>query len=56
MLKDLRLAKDAASAAGVEAVLGNQAAQIYESFAEKGRGANDFSGVIDSIRGQSRGK
>ena len=56
MLKDLRLAKDAASAAGVEAVLGNQAVQIYESFAEKGRGATDFSGVIDSIREQSRGK
>ena len=56
MLKDLRLAKDAAAAAGVEAVLGNQAVQIYESFAEKGRGATDFSGVIDSIREQSRGK
>jgi 3-hydroxyisobutyrate dehydrogenase len=56
MLKDLRLAKDAAAAAGVEAVLGNQAVQIYESFAEKGRGATDFSGVIDCIREQSRGK
>jgi 3-hydroxyisobutyrate dehydrogenase len=56
MLKDLRLAKDAAAAAGVEAVLGAQAAQIYESFAQKGRGATDFSGVIDSIREQSRGK
>ena len=56
MLKDLRLAKDAAGAAGVEAVLGNQAAQIYESFAQKGRGATDFSGVIDCIREQSRGK
>jgi 3-hydroxyisobutyrate dehydrogenase len=56
MLKDLRLAKDAAAAAGVEAVLGAQAAQIYESFAQKGRGATDFSGVIDCIREQSRGK
>jgi 3-hydroxyisobutyrate dehydrogenase len=56
MLKDLRLAKDAAAAAGVDAVLSNQAAQIYESFAQKGRGATDFSGVIDSIREQSRGK
>jgi 3-hydroxyisobutyrate dehydrogenase len=56
MLKDLRLAKDAARAAGVEAVLGHQAAQIYESFAQKGRGAADFSGVIEGIREQSRGK
>jgi 3-hydroxyisobutyrate dehydrogenase len=56
MLKDLRLAKDAAGAAGVEAVLGNQAVQVYESFAQKGRGAIDFSGVIDAIREQSRGK
>jgi 3-hydroxyisobutyrate dehydrogenase len=56
MLKDLRLAKDAAAAAGVEAVLAAQAAQIYESFAQKGRGATDFSGVIDCIREQSRGK
>jgi 3-hydroxyisobutyrate dehydrogenase len=56
MLKDLRLAKDAAAAAGVEAVLGAQAAQIYESFAQKGQGATDFSGVIERIREQSRGK
>jgi 3-hydroxyisobutyrate dehydrogenase len=56
MLKDLRLAKDAAAAAGVEAVLGAQAAQIYESFAQKGQEATDFSGVIDCIREQSRGK
>jgi 3-hydroxyisobutyrate dehydrogenase len=56
MLKDLRLAKDAAGAAGVEALLGNQAAQVYEGFAQKGREATDFSGVIDRIREQSRGK
>jgi 3-hydroxyisobutyrate dehydrogenase len=56
MLKDLRLAKDAAAAAGVEAVLGAQAAQIYESFAQKGGEAIDFSGVIEGIREQSRGK
>jgi 3-hydroxyisobutyrate dehydrogenase len=56
MLKDLQLATDAASAAGVEAVLGNQAAQIYETFVQKERGAIDFSGVIERIREQSRGK
>jgi 3-hydroxyisobutyrate dehydrogenase len=56
MLKDLRLSKDAASAVGVEPVLGNQAAQIYESVVKKGGGAIDFSGVIECIREQSRGK
>jgi 3-hydroxyisobutyrate dehydrogenase len=56
MLKDLRLAKDAAGAAGVEAQLGNQAAQIYEAFVQNERGAIDFSGVIERIREQSRGK
>jgi 3-hydroxyisobutyrate dehydrogenase len=56
MLKDLRLAKDAAGTAGVAALLGNQAAQIYETFVQKERGAIDFSGVIERIREQSRGK
>jgi 3-hydroxyisobutyrate dehydrogenase len=56
MLKDLRLAKDAAGTAGVAAPLGNQAAQIYETFVQKERGAIDFSGVIERIREQSRGK
>jgi 3-hydroxyisobutyrate dehydrogenase len=56
MLKDLRLARDAAENAGVEAVLGGQAAQIYQSFAQTGRGSTDFSDVINFIRAQSRGK
>jgi 3-hydroxyisobutyrate dehydrogenase len=56
MLKDLKLARDAADNAGVEAVLGKQAAQIYQSFAQDGQGSTDFSGVINSIRAQSRGK
>jgi 3-hydroxyisobutyrate dehydrogenase len=56
MLKDLRLARDAAESAGVEAVLGKQAAQIYQSFAQTGRGSDDFSGVVNFIRAQSRGK
>jgi 3-hydroxyisobutyrate dehydrogenase len=54
MLKDLRLARDAADNAGVEAVLGGQAAQIYQSFAQTGRGSADFSDVINFIRAQSR--
>jgi 3-hydroxyisobutyrate dehydrogenase len=56
MLKDLRLARDAAENAGVEAVLGGQAAQIYQSFAQTGRGSADFSDVINFIRAQSRDK
>jgi 3-hydroxyisobutyrate dehydrogenase len=56
MLKDLSLARDAASNAGVEAVLGKQAVQIYQSFAQTGRASDDFSAVVNFIRAQSRGK
>jgi 3-hydroxyisobutyrate dehydrogenase len=51
MLKDLKLAQDAAKAAGADTPLGADAAKIYGEFVEAGEGARDFSGVIRYIRG-----
>jgi 3-hydroxyisobutyrate dehydrogenase len=52
MLKDLRLAQDAAKAAGADTPLGADAAKIYGEFVETGEGPRDFSGVIRFIRGE----
>src|SRR5712671_4459888 len=51
MLKDLRLAQDAAKAAGAETPLGADAAKIYGEYVDAGEGPRDFSGVIRFIRG-----
>lgn len=45
MLKDLRLATEAAEAAGAVVPMGARARALYERFAEEG-GAADFSGII----------
>jgi 3-hydroxyisobutyrate dehydrogenase len=50
MLKDLRLAQDAAKAAGAKTALGADAEKIYSQFVEAGEGPRDFSGVIRFIR------
>jgi 3-hydroxyisobutyrate dehydrogenase len=52
MLKDLKLAQDAARAAKVGTQLGAEAAKIYERYAAK-EAAKDFSGVIRMIRDAS---
>ena len=51
MLKDLKLAQDAAKAAGAKTPLGADAEKIYSQFVETGEGPRDFSGVIRFIRG-----
>jgi 3-hydroxyisobutyrate dehydrogenase len=48
MLKDLRLAMEAADAAGAKTPLGEQAAALYEDFA-KDAGALDFSAIIKTL-------
>jgi len=53
MLKDLRLAQEAAQAAGAATPLGAQAAQLYSLFAAQGGGPVDFSGIIKFLRGES---
>ena len=52
MLKDLKLAQDAAKAAGAATPLGADAAGIYSRYVESGEGPRDFSGVIRFIRGR----
>ncbi|MDO8874623.1 MAG: 3-hydroxyisobutyrate dehydrogenase [Pseudolabrys sp.] len=51
MLKDLRLAQDAAKAAGAKTELGADAARIYSAYADSGEAERDFSGIIRFIRG-----
>jgi 3-hydroxyisobutyrate dehydrogenase len=50
MLKDLRLAADAAAASGLELALGSAAERLYAAFADAGQGGVDFSGIIRMIR------
>jgi 3-hydroxyisobutyrate dehydrogenase len=51
MLKDLRLAQEAALAVGANTPLGAQAAQLYSLFNEHGSSAQDFSAIIHLLRG-----
>jgi 3-hydroxyisobutyrate dehydrogenase len=51
MLKDLKLAQDAARATRAATPLGAGAAAVYEQFVETGEGDVDFSGIIRFLRG-----
>jgi 3-hydroxyisobutyrate dehydrogenase len=51
MLKDLKLALQAAEQAGVEVEMGDEAAEVYEDFVDAGGGNKDFSGIIKMIDG-----
>jgi 3-hydroxyisobutyrate dehydrogenase len=55
MLKDLKLAQDAARAAGAATPLGAEAAALYGLCAAHGASARDFSGIIEFLRGQQGG-
>ena len=55
MLKDLKLAKEAARSVKADTDLGGRAAEIYESFAQAGESGTDFSGIINFVRGRMRG-
>jgi 3-hydroxyisobutyrate dehydrogenase len=52
MLKDLKLAQEAASAAGATTPMGAAAAQLYALHNAWGEGGTDFSGIIHLIRGR----
>jgi 3-hydroxyisobutyrate dehydrogenase len=54
MLKDLKLAQEAALSAGAQTPLGAEAAQIYGLFNALGEGGQDFSGIINFLRGQTK--
>jgi 3-hydroxyisobutyrate dehydrogenase len=51
MLKDLRLAQEAALASGANTPLGAEAAQIYSLFDALGHGSEDFSAIVKLVRG-----
>ncbi len=51
MLKDLRLAQDAARVTRAVTPMGAGAAAVYERFVESGGGSVDFSGIIRYLRG-----
>ena len=54
MLKDLKLAQDAARAAGVDTTLGAHAAALYTAYCEAGGAETDFSSIIADVRERSR--
>ena len=49
MLKDLRLAMEAASGAGADVPMGRKARELYEAFVEAGNERKDFSGIIRTL-------
>ena len=50
MLKDLKLAQEAALASGASTPLGAEAAQMYALFEKQGNGSRDFSAIIEMFR------
>ncbi len=53
MLKDLKLAQDAAQASNAATPLGAQAAAVYALFEAAGHADTDFSGIIKLLRGNA---
>jgi 3-hydroxyisobutyrate dehydrogenase len=51
MLKELRLAQEAAASVGAATPLGAEAAQLYALYVAAERGGDDFSGIINFLRG-----
>ncbi len=51
MLKDLKLAAEAASGAEANTPMGSKAAELYQRFADEGQGGLDFSAIIRMLRG-----
>jgi 3-hydroxyisobutyrate dehydrogenase len=52
MLKDLKLAQQAAAGAGVPTPLGGLAESLYAMYVAKGYGQRDFSGMLQFLRGE----
>ena len=49
MLKDLKLAGDAARSVGAYTPMGGEAEELYQRFVDRGGGNKDFSGIIKMI-------
>ena len=52
MLKDLKLAQEAALASGANTPMGAAAAQLFALFNASGGAGSDFSGIIEFLRGK----
>jgi 3-hydroxyisobutyrate dehydrogenase len=52
MLKDLKLAQDAAAKAGASTPLGAQTEALFQLFDRLGYGGRDFSGILQMLRGR----
>ena len=52
MLKDLKLAQQAAQTSGASTPMGAEAAQLFNMFVNTGGGAKDFSGIIKMLEGK----
>ena len=53
MLKDLKLAQQAAAKAGASTPLGAQAEALYALYAANGGNEKDFSGIVEFLRGRA---
>lgn len=49
MLKDLKLALEAAQVVGAQVPMGTRAEELYEAFAQAGNGGKDFSAIIKTL-------
>ena len=50
MLKDLKLAMEAAQSVDADTPMGKRAAELYQAFADNGSGELDFSAIIRSLK------
>ena len=50
MLKDLKLAMEAAESVGAQTPMGKRAAELYQAFADAGSGPLDFSAIIKTLK------
>jgi 3-hydroxyisobutyrate dehydrogenase len=50
MLKDLKLAMDAANNANADVPMGKRAAELYQAFADAGCAGLDFSAIIRTLK------
>ena len=49
MLKDLKLALEAAQSVGAQVPMGTRAEELYQAFTAAGNGGTDFSGIIKTL-------
>ncbi len=54
MLKDLKLAQEAANTSGASTPLGAEATALYNLFCNAGEAGTDFSGIVNFLRGKEK--